>query len=494
MNTVVKRSLLVPATLCLLLASGGAPGPVSAQPADPPAPAADPVSDVCARGEDLYRAGRFAEARTALKDCLEQGGEAVEVLLPLAVMGLREGRLEEAEEFGQRAVAVAPQDPEARYWYGRCLLRSGRVEEARGQWESGLQVDMTHKGILEGLARLSIQDGDPAKAYNLLNQIRQQGLDESWLHRLMADLAASKGMWAQSRGHLMDAMARDGANAADLLSASELSILGGEPQAAVGYCRQAVLLEPGPPTFGGLGEAYFATDSLDSALVYLRLATEDDQGDPRFVFNLANALEVAGLYEEAGVQFERFLTRVPDDAVGHFNYGIHLDRMGRTAAAIDHVSRAIDLDATMLSARVVLAQMKENAGDIPGALAVVGELKRLDPDNTNELNLWEERLAGKRGRLQEAQAAGKIHLLHMVLPTAEAVDLVRQELEAGADFASLAVRFSTGAGAAKGGDIGWIRPGDMIEPLRSAISDLEINETSPPVEAGGLYHLFKRVP
>ncbi len=494
MNTLVGRSLLVLATLGALLASAASFAPVAAQTAEPAPPAAAPADDVCNLGKDLYRAGRFAEARTALMTCLDQEGETVEVLLPLAVMGLREGRLEEAAEYGKRAVAVAPQDPEARYWYGRCLLRSGRVEEARGQWENGLQGDQNHKGILEGLARLSIQDGDPAKAYNLLNQIRQQGLDESWLHRLMADLAAAKGLWAQSRGHLLDAMARDGANAADLLSASELSILGGEPQAAVGYCRQAVLLEPGPPTFGGLGEAYFATERLDSALVYLRLATGDDQGDPRFVFNLANALEVAGLYEEAGVQFERFLGRVPDDAVGHFNYGIHLDRMGRAEAAIAHVSRAIDLDATMLSARVVLAQMKENAGDIPGAKAVVGELKRLDPDNTNELDLWEKRLSGKQGRLQEAQAAGLVHLLHMVLPTAEMAGLVRQELAAGEDFGSLAVRFSTGAGAAKGGDIGWIKPADMVEPLRSAIRDLEINETSPPVEAGGLYHLFKRIP
>ncbi len=63
-----------------------------------------------------------------------------------------------------------------------------------------------------------------------------------------------------------------------------------------------------------------------------------------------------------------------------------------------------------------------------------------------------------------------------------------------ADFASLVVQYSTGPAAARGGDIGWVRAEDMVEPLRTAIVRLQPGETSPPIESKGLIHLFKRLP
>ena len=455
---------------------------------------AQPAADPCALGKDLYRAGKSAEARQAFIDCLEVSGESIEVLLPLTVMAIREGRLEEGVRYGSQAVAIAPQDAEARYWYGRALLRSGEVEAARAQWNAGLQVDMTHNGILEGLARLAIQEGEPAKAYNLLLQIRNQGVNEPWLHRLMIDLAAAKGMWSQALDHLQDAMKLEGPSAEDLLSAAELSLLGGQGEAAVRFSRQALSLEAGPASYGGLGEAFFATDQIDSALVYLRLAVIDPKASPRFTFNLANALEVAGLPAEAEGHFQAFLARVPDDPVGHFNYGIHLDRLGRSQEGMRQVARAVELDDGMLSARVVLAQMKENAGDFDGALALVAELKQRDKDNQTELGTWQKRLTDRREQVRGAQAEGKVHLQHMVVGSADGLARVQKELAAGEDFSSLVVRFSVGPGAAKGGDIGWINPRDMVPSMREAILALGLNEISPPVEAGGLYHLFKRIP
>ena len=35
---------------------------------------------------------------------------------------------------------------------------------------------------------------------------------------------------------------------------------------------------------------------------------------------------------------------------------------------------------------------------------------------------------------------------------------------------------------------------EMLEPMRSAILELQVGETSPPIESKGLIHLFKRIP
>ena len=88
------------------------------------------LEDPCVTGEELFRAGKFEEARTELRRCLDAGGETVETLLPLTVMAVQTGRREVAMSYSGRAVAIAPDDAEARYWHGRALLDAGRIDEA----------------------------------------------------------------------------------------------------------------------------------------------------------------------------------------------------------------------------------------------------------------------------------------------------------------------------------------------------------------------------
>jgi tetratricopeptide (TPR) repeat protein len=452
------------------------------------------LEDPCQTGPDLFRAAQWPEARVALRSCLEQGNESVEILLPLVVMAVREERFSEGTGYGGRAVEIAPNDPEARYWYGRALLRENRIPETKEQWEKGLELSVNHLGILEGLARMALADDEPTKAYQLLSQLQRQGVNDPWLNRLMADIAAGKGLWRQSLGHLEQAMLQETPSLEDFMTASELSILVGDKQGAVDYCRRAVILEPGPVSYGGLGEAFFAIEEIDSSLVYLRLAVEQAPEAPRYRFNLANALEIAGLVVEADIHFRAFLAMVPDDPVGHFNYGIHLDKLGRSEEGLAEVALAVELNPDMLTARVVMAQILEEMGRWDEALEVVVGLNQIDEANTAELDAWEQRIRSDRDASLSAIGEGKIHLLHMVLGTQEIVDIVTAELATGTAFTSLVVRYSTGGAAARGGDIGWINPEDMVEPMRSAIMELAVDETSPSIEAGGLYHIFKRIP
>lgn len=455
---------------------------------------AQTAADPCAQGPTLYREAKFTEARAAFLACLDLGGASVEILLPLVVMAVREDRFAEGVQYGLEAIEIAPKDAEARYWYGRALLRAERISEAQAQWETGLQLSVDHKGILEGMARLALAENETAKAYQLLAQLQRQGVNDPWLNRLMGDIAAGKGLWKESLGHLQMAMAQEEPSLQDYMTASELSIMVGDHQGALGYCRRAVALEPGAASYGGLGEAYFAVEQIDSALVYLEMAVELAPEDARFRFNLANAQEVAGRVEESEINFIAFLEMVPDDPVGHFNYGVHLDRMGRKEEALVAVTRAVELNPEMLTARVVRAQILEEMGLWDEALIVVQGLNEVDEANTAELNQWEQRIIRQRDNSLAAASEGKIHLLHMVIGNAEILEMVMTELEAGTAFTSLAVQFSSGGAAAKGGDIGWINPSEMVAAMQEVILPLGINETSPPVEAGGLYHIFKRIP
>ena len=499
---MASLTLLTGLTLLTLALCAAPPVRAQAPLAAPPAPTPSrQTAEPCARGRDLYRQGKLDAARTALLECLSTQGDRVEILIPLAVIALQGNDAEQALRFADRAVAVAPEDPEALYWDGRSLMANNRPVEARARWETGLQLNTGHMGILEGLARLSLAQGDATHAYQFLMQMRQRGMDQPWLHRLLADIAAGRGLWAPALAHLQDAMALEPNDPADWLTASELAIMVDKKDQAIEYGRHAVSLAPDATSLGGLGQAFFTADQVDSSLVYLRRAVAMGGGKPRIRFNLANALEVAGKIDEAGAQFQQFLKEEPKDSVGHFNYAIHLQKQGALEAALAEAELASSLDPKMTTADVVRIQILEDLGRWDAALEGIARLKPKEPRNAADLATWEARIrASKAGvadataEARQAEAAGKVHLLHIVLGDRRLLAKVTSELANGTDFGELAAQFSQEAAGARGGDIGWINPGEMVEPLRSAILKLKTSETSPPIESMGLIHLFKRIP
>lgn len=87
-------------------------------------------------------------------------------------------------------------------------------------------------------------------------------------------------------------------------------------------------------------------------------------------------------------------------------------------------------------------------------------------------------------------------LLAVDSPTEEAT--VRQnaqrlvdQLRRGARFDAVARQFSQGAAAAVGGDLGWIREGELDPALGKAVAALAPGEISDPVRSGAGYHILR---
>lgn len=113
------------------------------------------------------------------------------------------------------------------------------------------------------------------------------------------------------------------------------------------------------------------------------------------------------------------------------------------------------------------------------------------------------KLVDKRS-LAEAAAAAAVQQTHVrqilikVTPTMSAYDAKRKLTELkerldnkAAKFEELARLFSTDSSASKGGDLGWLYPGDIVPEFEAVMNALKPGEVSAPIETSFGYHLIE---
>ena len=87
--------------------------------------------------------------------------------------------------------------------------------------------------------------------------------------------------------------------------------------------------------------------------------------------------------------------------------------------------------------------------------------------------------------LPQPDSAARAAALHLA-------DSLYQALRAGADFPTLAKKFSAdSASAVQGGELGWFRRGVMVKPFEDAAFRLKPGDISPPVETKFGFHIIQ---
>lgn len=109
------------------------------------------------------------------------------------------------------------------------------------------------------------------------------------------------------------------------------------------------------------------------------------------------------------------------------------------------------------------------------------------------------KLLDKRGQNSEP-AVQQTKVRHILIRTKdgltdndarERLARLRERISAGADFAELAKVHSDDPSSAKGGDLGWILPGDTVPEFERAMNQLRDTEVSAPVQSPFGWHLLQ---
>jgi peptidyl-prolyl cis-trans isomerase SurA len=100
----------------------------------------------------------------------------------------------------------------------------------------------------------------------------------------------------------------------------------------------------------------------------------------------------------------------------------------------------------------------------------------------------------------EAALVDQMHVRHILIRvneiTSEAdgkakIDRLKDRLDAGAKFEDMARLNSEDASSAKGGDLGWVSPGDTVPVFEEAMNKLAPNQVSAPVRTPFGWHLIE---
>lgn len=111
------------------------------------------------------------------------------------------------------------------------------------------------------------------------------------------------------------------------------------------------------------------------------------------------------------------------------------------------------------------------------------------------------KLLGKRGgsapaSVQQTNARHILVRINEVVSETEArrkLENVRERIVNGVDFAEQARLYSQDGSATKGGDLGWLNPGDTVPEFERAMDALKPNELSPVVQSPFGMHLIQVV-
>ena len=80
---------------------------------------------------------------------------------------------------------------------------------------------------------------------------------------------------------------------------------------------------------------------------------------------------------------------------------------------------------------------------------------------------------------------------HILVPTEAACQTLKQQIEGGADFATVAKEHSTCPSGKSGGALGTFKPGQMVKEFDTVVFNAELGKVHGPVKTQFGYHLIE---
>jgi Tetratricopeptide repeat len=122
---------------------------------------------------------------------------------------LDSGDFARAEQELQRARAYVPDNPETNFALGNLRLAQGKRAEAKSFYEVTLRLNAKHKGALNNLGLLALEENQPAIADTYLRQALEQNPKDAKTFYLLAKAQLAAGDFSKARVFIGQALEHD---------------------------------------------------------------------------------------------------------------------------------------------------------------------------------------------------------------------------------------------------------------------------------------------
>jgi Flp pilus assembly protein TadD/SAM-dependent methyltransferase len=234
------------------------------------------------------------------------------------------GRFGEAVELYRRALARAPDDPEATHFLGICLVQSGQRGQGLPLVERSVKLAPRNSLYRQNFGLLLAEAGQLAAAEQSFQQIVALEKENATAHNYL-------GMVRQRRGRFDEALAS---------------------------YREALRLRPhDAAAANNLGYCLLERGDLEGAMPWLRRSVTTDPSNPMGHINLGNALRQAGDLQGAAECYRRSLALAPGSANAHHNLALTLRELGDAAGALRSARDAVRSDPAHRPAWQLFAEL-----------------------------------------------------------------------------------------------------------------------------------------
>lgn len=282
---------------------------------------------------------------------------------------------EAARREAERAVKLAPGDPEPLKLLARVEESRGRDAEARAAWERALAAEPDDPDALLAAAELALRTHDVSAARTWLRHLLRVGPDDPDLRARVA------AVWLEAR------QPADALEAATGGTDPRLAYLRGLALEQLRrWAEAASAFAEVPPSAGelytsarvSLGEALGRAGRAGEAVRTLKRALAAQPEDPSLLFALGAAYDRAGERDAALAQMRAVLSVKPDhaEALNFLGYS-YAERGERLDEAQRLVERALAIDPENAYYLDSLGWVLFKKGDLPRALSALEKANRL---------------------------------------------------------------------------------------------------------------------
>ncbi|MFO0687284.1 MAG: tetratricopeptide repeat protein [Myxococcota bacterium] len=328
------------------------------------------------------------------------------------------GRPTDALAAIERALAIDPDDVEARIWRVELLVELGqqerspeRTERAREEIEALLEKDPAHPGALVARAKIDVVEGRPEDALKALATASQARPDWAVPHHRAGSVYGLLGDWTRARTELALALELDD----QLVDARRLLVRAhqmlGEHEYAIEAARRVLLDRPDDTetrtrlaqSLFSLGRAREASDAL--APIPEKLRT------PEVRYAMAQLALAGGRTEEARTQLTQALAARPNDP-DVLQALLALDlREKKLDRSMERIRAAVEAEPGNARLHQLRAAAALASGDPAGAEAALRRAVELEPGASAASRQLAD-LQLRRGRIDDAIATYEAAIEH----------------------------------------------------------------------------------